>query len=254
MRSTVSNNQLNVILLDIEGTTTPVDFVYETLFPYASANIESFLHEHSVDQEIVSLVEQLHIQYNNHKRDEKLQILLPRWIDDNYESQLSSAVAYFQWLITKDIKHTALKSLQGKLWEEGYSAGVIRGIVYRDVPPAFKRWTKQKRLICIYSSGSILAQQLLFRTVASEDLTAYISRFYDTRAGAKTQSESYRKIAASLACNPRNVLFISDTMKEINAAQGAGMQTILCIRDSKDYPLPETNIVIIRSFDEVFPG
>ncbi len=254
MQSSASDNQLNVILVDIEGTTTPVEFVYETLFPYASANIESFLREHSGDQEIESLIEQLHIQYNNDKREEKLQLLLPPWIEDNDESQLRSAVEYSKWLITKDIKHTALKSLQGKIWEEGYNMGEIRGIVYRDVPPAFKRWTKQKRLICIYSSGSVLAQQLLFRTVASGDLTAYIGAFYDTRAGPKTQSESYRKIAESLACNPHNVLFISDTMKEIKAAQGAGMQPILCIRDSKDYHLPETNIVIIRSFDEVFPG
>lgn len=157
MRSTAFDNQINVILVDIEGTTTPVDFVYETLFPYANANIESFLREHSVEQEIVSLVEQLHIQYNNDKRDEKLQLLLPPWINDNGESQLLSVVAYFQWLITKDIKHTALKSLQGKIWEEGYNMGEIHGIVYRDVPPAFKRWIGQKRLICIYSSGSILA-------------------------------------------------------------------------------------------------
>jgi enolase-phosphatase E1 len=253
VRSPASDNQINVILVDIEGTTTPVDFVYETLFPYARANIDSFLREHSVDQEIVSLIEQLHIQYNYDKRDEKLQVLLPPWIEDNDEMQLRSAVAYFQWLITKDIKHTALKSLEGKIWEEGYNMGEIRGIVYRDVPPAFKRWTKQKRLICIYSSGSVLAQQLLFRTVAYGDLTAYISTFFDTGVGAKTQSESYRKIAESLACSPRNVLFISDTIKEIKAAQEARMRTILCNRDLKTSQLPETNIVIIRSFDEVFP-
>lgn len=252
MRSPAYDTQLNIILVDIEGTTTPVDFVYKTLFPYASANIESFLRGHFREKEIMSLVEQLHRQYKNDKEEEKLQ--LPPWIDDNGESQLRSAVAYCQWLISKDIKHTALKSLQGKIWEEGYNMGELRGIVYRDVPPAFKRWSEQKRQICIYSSGSVLAQQLLFRTVASGDLTAYIAAFFDTRVGAKPQSESYRKIAESLACNPCNVLFISDTMKEVKAALEAGMQAILCNRDLKASQLPGTNIVIIRSFDEVFPG
>ncbi len=93
MRSPASDNQINVILVDIEGTTTPVDFVYETLFPYASANIDSFLREHSVDQEIVSLIEQLHMQYNYDKRDEKLQLLLPPWIENSLSGCSSSLQA-----------------------------------------------------------------------------------------------------------------------------------------------------------------
>ena len=54
--------------------------------------------------------------------------------------------------------------------------------------------------------------------------------------------------------NPSNALFISDTVKEVKAANEAGMQAILCDRDLKASQLSETNIAIIRSFDEVFPG
>jgi enolase-phosphatase E1 len=156
--------------------------------------------------------------------------------------------------MSKDIKYTTLKSLQGKIWEEGYNMGKLRGIVYPDVPPAFYRWRQQKRQICIYSSGSVLAQQLLFRSVACRDLTPYIAMFFDTRIGTKTETQSYKKIAESLACNPCNILFISDTMKEVKAAHEAGMQAILCDRDLKASQSPEANIVIVRSFDEVFPG
>jgi enolase-phosphatase E1 len=242
------DTHVNIILLDIEGTTTPVDFVYKTLFPYANAKIESFLRQHFREQDIMSLVEQLHRQYHNDKEEE---LHPPPWIDDTHELQLRSAVAYCQWLMSKDIKYSALKSLQGKIWEEGYNMGELRGIVYPDVPPAFKRWRQQKRQICIYSSGSVLAQQLLFRSVAYGDLRPYIAAFFDTRIGTKTETESYRKIAESLACDPCNVLFISDTMKEVKAAHEAGMQAILCDRDLKASQLPEANIVIIRSFDEV---
>ena len=99
MRSPAYDTQLNIILVDIEGTTTPVDFVYKTLFPYASANIESFLRGHFREKEIMSLVEQLHRQYKNDKEEEKLQ--LPPWIDDNGESQATFSscilpVAHFQ--------------------------------------------------------------------------------------------------------------------------------------------------------------
>jgi enolase-phosphatase E1 len=156
-----------------------------------------------------------------------------------------------QWLMAKDRKCTALKSLQGKIWQEGYASGELHGLVYADVPPAFERWRQQKRQICIYSSGSVLSQQLLYRSVASGDLTPHIAAFFDTRVGSKTQTQSYRKIAESLACNPCDILFISDTMKEIKAAHEAGMQAILCYRDLKASQPPKANIIIIHSFDEV---
>ena len=111
MPSPAFNTHVNIILLDIEGTTTPVDFVYKTLFPYASTKIESFLREHFRGQEIISLIEQLHRQY----KDDKEKLQPPPWIDDNGESQLRSAVAYCQWLMSKDIKYTTLKYLQGKI-------------------------------------------------------------------------------------------------------------------------------------------
>jgi len=243
-------SQVRIILLDIEGTTTPVDFVYQTLFPYASRNLESYIREHFHEPEIISLIQYLQIQ---HQIDERQGLQPPAWDDrPDDESRLHSSVAYSQWLMAKDRKCTALKSLQGKIWQEGYASGELRGLVYADVPPAFERWRQQKRQICIYSSGSVLAQQLLFHSVASGDLTPYIAGFFDTRVGSKTQAESYVKIAESLACNPCNILFISDTMKEVKAAHEAGMQAILCDRDLKASQSPEANIVIIRSFDEVF--
>ena len=41
----IEANDVNVraILLDIEGTTTPVAFVYEVLFPYARLHVREFL-------------------------------------------------------------------------------------------------------------------------------------------------------------------------------------------------------------------
>jgi len=120
------------------------------------------------------------------------------------------------------------------------------------VPGAFKRWRRQGKIIGIYSSGSVLAQQLLFRTTASGDLTSYISAFFDTRVGAKTEKESYKKIADSFSTLPQQVLFISDAAKEIEAAQSVGMQAILCDREGRATSLP-TKCDLIRSFDSVLP-
>lgn len=241
---------VRVILLDIEGTTTPIDFVYQTLFPYARRKLESFLRAYALDPEIDFLIQDLEAQ---HELDVRLGVQPPAWSDDSREERLRSSVAYCQWLIGRDSKCTPLKSLQGKIWQEGFKSGELHGMVYLDVPPAFERWRRQGRSICIYSSGSVLAQQLLFRTVPSGDLTPHITEFFDTRMGVKTDSESYKRIAASQRHEPEEFFFITDAPKEVAAAQTAGMHAVLCDRSGKTVPAPEERTVI-RGFDEVFPG
>lgn len=247
--SPLDESQIRVILLDIEGTTTPIDFVYKTLFPFASRKLESFLREHIQDPEILSLIRELRAQ---HEVDERNGLQPPSWMDDLEEARLHSSVTYGQWLIARDSKCTPLKSLQGKIWQQGFTSGELRGEVFPDVPVAFKRWRKRGKIIGIYSSGSVLAQQLLFRTTTSGDLTSYVSAFFDTRVGAKTEQESYKKIAASLSSSAQHFLFISDAAKEIEAAQSAGMQALLCERDpgSASY---RGQREAIHSFDNLIP-
>jgi enolase-phosphatase E1 len=247
--SVFNDPQVRVILLDIEGTTTPIDFVYKTLFPYASRKLETFLSEHSRDPEIVSLVDGLHAQQ---QIDERQSLEPPAWVNEPEGERLLSAVEYSLWLMAADSKCTALKTLQGRIWQEGFGNGELRGEVYADVPVAFERWRRQGREIAIYSSGSVLAQQLLFRTVISGDLTSQIVGFFDTRAGIKTDGESYKKIAAALGHPPREFLFVSDAMKEVEAARDAGMQAILCDREACASS-PPAGREMIRSFDEIFP-
>jgi len=246
---TLDESQVRVILLDIEGTTTPVNFVYQKLFPYAGQNLEPFLRAHAEESEVRSLIADLHAL---HDQDEGKGLQPPEWVDDGEGSHLRSCVAYCQWLMAKDSKCTPLKLLQGKIWKEGYANGELHGEVYSDVPVAFERWRRQKKIICIYSSGSVLAQQLLFRSTESGDLTSHISVFFDTRVGAKTEKESYRKIAASFPHPPQHFLFISDAVKEIEAARAAGMQALLCLRDEKA-DSAHGAAEAIHDFSSVFP-
>ncbi len=245
----IDPSQIRVILLDIEGTTTPVDFVYKTLFPYASRKLESFLQQHAQDPEIQSLIRDLHAQ---HDADLHEGLEPPRWRDDSKEARLRSSVSYGQWLVSRDSKCTPLKALQGNIWQQGYASGELRGEVFPDVPVAFERWRRQGKMICIYSSGSVLAQQLLFRTTESADLTRYISTFFDTSVGAKTDGESYKKITASCSYAANQFLFISDAVKEIKAATSAGMHALLCERDAgSDSSRRQSDA--IHSFDDLMP-
>lgn len=243
-------NHVRVLLLDIEGTTTPIDFVYKILFPYAARKVEPFLRAHFSEPEVKALVQDLKAQ---HERDAAAGQQPAAWLSGSDEGQLSSCVAYARWLIARDSKCTPLKTLQGKIWQQGFAEGELQGEVYPDVPPAFERWRLQQRQICIYSSGSVLAQQQLLQSVASGDLTPYIAAYFDTHTGVKTAATSYKKIAASLGRSPREFLFVSDATKEVEAAHSAEMHAVLCDRGAPASAQP-TPSQTIHSFDEIFPG
>ena len=240
--------QVRAILLDIEGTTTPVDFVTKTLCPYASRKLERFLRAKAADTEVRALMEELRAQQ---EMDERNGLKPPGWRDDSEEGRLRSSAAYAQWLIAQDSKCTPLKALQGKIWQQGYASGELKGEAYPDVPIAFKRWKRQGKVICIYSSGSALAQQLLFGSVATGDLTRYITAFFDTHVGAKGEAESYRKIAGSVSVEPRQFLFVSDAAKEVEAARAAGMQALLCEREGRSTEAGSARV--IHDFKGIFP-
>jgi enolase-phosphatase E1 len=240
-------SSIQAILLDIEGTTTPIDFVVRTLFPYARQRLQQFLMDHGNDPGVREDVDALRVQ---HRADALEQLNPPRWVDDSPGEELTSAAAYGAWLIDRDSKCSALKSLQGKIWQEGYRKGELHGEVYPDVPEALARWSREGKIISIFSSGSILAQRLLFGSTTYGDLTSYLHAHFDTTSGPKNDPRSYLKIAAKLALQPPNILFISDIAKELDAAREAGMQTALCVRQGATEPAASTHQVI-QSFKEL---
>jgi enolase-phosphatase E1 len=247
--SLFASNSTRLILLDIEGTTTPVTFVYEILFPFAARRFGGFLREHLHEPATRATLRELEAQ---HQADQKQSLAPPAWSKDSEESELASAVAYGKWLIDRDSKCRSLKELQGRIWQEGYKTGQLHGDVYDDVPRAFQRWRQQNRDISIYSSGSILAQQLLFGSSSAGDLGRFISAYFDTRVGLKTDVESYRRIAGRCKCPDEACLFISDSIHELKAAKAAGMLTALCVRSGKQY-VDSGDHPTIHGFDEVLP-
>jgi len=245
---TADETSIRLLLLDIEETTTPVGFVYEVLFRFACRHLASYLVGHFSEPETNMLIEALKAQ---HAADKAQGLDPPELSGGSGEAALGLLAAYGQWLMARDSKCPALKALQGKIWQVGYESGELHGQVYPDVPRAFERWRRQNREIAVYSSGSVLAQQLLFRSTTAGDLTFFLKDFFDTKIGIKTEAESYRRIVASLECEERNVLFISDAIKELYAAQSVGIWTALCVRPELDKPLAR-NHPFIRTFDEVF--
>ena len=246
MTSQRLKHPIAALLLDIEGTTTPIDFVYSVLFPYARAHVKDYLAAHLTLADMTGLVEE--------NIDDVRCGLDPPVIESPVERpSLDEVEAYVLWLMDQDRKTLPLKSIQGKIWDEGYRRGELRSQVFEDVPPAFKRWREQAKKICIYSSGSVLAQKLLFANTEAGDLTPFISGYFDTNIGGKKDTGSYRRIAGGLKLESSAVLFVSDVTDELDAAAASGFQTLLCVRPGNHPQSPSSNHPTITTFDEIFP-
>ena len=220
----------SIILTDIEGTTTDLNFVHKVLFPYARKKMDAFVRKHSRDPEVslaLSAVASIAKKPLN----------------------LNNTIARLEQWMDSDQKIAPLKTLQGLLWAQGYAAGIFKGHVYEDVPTAFKRWTEAGIKLYCYSSGSVQAQKLIFAHTPYGDLTPYFTNYYDTVTGAKRDSASYAAIAANMQVAPSDILFLSDIVEELDAAQAAGLQTRQIVRDG-DFD-PEAKHRPTRDFSQI---
>jgi enolase-phosphatase E1 len=211
------------ILLDIEGTTSSIRFVYDVLFPAARRELAAFLRESWERPEVQSAC-QLLAQDAGHDS-------LEAWCGHLAVGEQRCRVErQALQLMDQDAKSTGLKALQGLIWRRGFETGQFQAHVYDDVPPALRRWHAAGRDVRIYSSGSIAAQKLFFGHTVHGNLLPLLSGHYDTTVGAKREVSSYVRIAQDADWSPGEALFISDVVAELDAARDAGMQTALCQR------------------------
>jgi enolase-phosphatase E1 len=237
------NAPYRAIILDIEGTTTPIAFVTTTLFPYARRHLREYL-EAGGDgaSDAIARLRAGHQLESDRSA--------PSWSDGSADARRDAAIAYVEWLMDRDRKSPALKDLQGRIWEEGYRRGELVGEVFPDVPVALERWHRAGIHTGIFSSGSVLAQQLLFRHSSAGDLTRYLRWHFDTAIGAKGEVESYARIASEVGAITGEILFVSDSVRELDAARASGMQTRLSERPGNAVQ-PKHDHAVVRTFDDI---
>ncbi|XP_038072544.1 enolase-phosphatase E1-like isoform X2 [Patiria miniata] len=249
---------IEVIVLDIEGTTTPITFVKDVLFPYVTEHLEDYLDDHWEEKKCQDDVRALRDQANLDKDLEGV-VTIPEDIQgDSSSSKMSVKEAVMQsirWLMAADRKVTALKQLQGHMWRSGYKDKTLVAQVYSDVLPAIKQWISDGKKVYIYSSGSVEAQKLLFGHTDNGSLLELFSGYFDTKIGSKVEKESYLKIAAEVGSEPGQILFLTDVTREALPASQAGLKTAIVVRDG-NAPLTEDETKSyqqIKSFSELLP-
>lgn len=229
---------MRALLTDIEGTTTPVSFVNEVLFPFAAERLQEACAGAAASSAMAAAVARLRREY---RQETTAGVELPAF---------GSGAPYARYLMERDRKSPGLKALQGLIWRQGYGRGDLKGIVFPDVPPALRAWQRRGLRLRVYSSGSILAQKLLFSTTEYGDLSDLFEGFHDTGTGPKLAADSYRAIAAAYGIAAGEVLFLSDVLGELDAAATAGMATGLLDRPGNK-PVQSNSHPRYREFGEI---
>lgn len=220
------------IILDIEGTTTSLRFIKDVLFPYIRRNLSKYLRERWHSDEVVATLARL---IRQEERDVKDGLQPPKiWKlteTNDLNKVIDSIVTNVIWQMDSRHHNTALKQLQILVWVYGYENSELKGHVYEDVAPAFRRWRSMGIRLFAYSTGMALAQQLLFSNSTQGNLLNLMENYFDLLVGSKSVPASFKKIATYyLNTRPNQILFITDTPDEGRAAREAGCQVVLIQR------------------------
>ena len=207
------------ILMDIEGTTSSISFVKDILFPYFLSNIDEINQLANIKEVKYAFGQVLRIVKKEENKDittsEEVIKQLKKWCE-------------------QDLKITPLKTLQGILWQKGYQNGELLGHVYDDVPISLDKWKENGKKMGVFSSGSVVAQKLLFSHSTKGDLSTFFSHYFDTNTGHKRETDTYSVIASEISLPPNRILFLSDVVEELEAAEKAGLQTIQIKREGNE--------------------
>lgn len=219
------DKQIKYILTDIEGTTSSIHFVYDVLFPYFKENLKQLTQHAQLSEVKQAFAEVMEIA----SQEDGLNI-----------TTTEEALACLLKWANEDRKLTPLKTLQGIIWKSAYESGAIQGHVYDDVPTALNQWRALGLKIGVFSSGSIAAQKLLFKYSTFGDLSIHFSNHFDTTTGSKREEKTYEQIVQFLGLEATQILFLSDTVEELEAAKNAGLQTIQLLREKTVAHWPNT--------------
>jgi enolase-phosphatase E1 len=214
------------ILLDIEGTTSSVRFVYDEMFPFVRRELDAFLKDHWNRPDVLAAADQIACDAGHASLPAMCAAASAR---DDWQAQELIRTEVLS-LMDRDAKTTGLKQLQGLIWQAGFESGELKAHVYDDVPPALARWQAAGKDMRVYSSGSVQAQNLFFGHTIAGNLLARFRGHYDTTTGPKKVAASYRRIVEAMGLAAGEVIFLSDIVAELDAARDAGLQTCLVIR------------------------
>lgn len=204
---------IRAIVVDTAGTTTDLNFIEDVLFPYSAKALPAFLEEN-----------QNNVLVENCICDVQDIALEP-------DANLARVTEILLQWISEDRKATPLKTIQGLIWKQGYANGEFTGHIFPDFIEALDGYKQKGLRVYSFSSGSVDAQKLLFGNSDAGDLTDKFNGHFDTRTGNKRFKQAYCNILNTISLSPKQILFVSDVLEELKAANEAGMNVAQMVRN-----------------------
>jgi enolase-phosphatase E1 len=225
----------DVLVLDLEGTTSAAGFVLGDLYDYARPRLEEVLARADRDETV---------------RAARTQAIAEAGLDASAtDAEVADAL---RALMASDVKSTPLKTVQGVIWAEGFARDEISSHFFDDVPPRLREWADAGIRLAVYSSGSVASQRPWFRHAPQGDLEPLVEAWFDTvNAGPKRHADSYRAIAAALAVEPGRAVFLTDHPEEVAAAREAGWNVVALDRPGEPWAGADFDAPAVASFDEI---
>lgn len=231
---TASFAGVRAVVVDIEGTTSASAYVYNVLFPFATRRFGSWISEHRDEPETAAIIADI-----------------GRELGQSDPSQPAVVLALTAW-VAEDRKVTALKTLQGLIWQEGFASGELESHFFPDALEALGAWHVSGLPVYVFSSGSVLAQRNWFGHTSEGDVTGWITDYFDTaNAGPKREADSYQVIAQATGHEPTGILFCSDVVAELQAAHQAGWQVVRVRREGEPHAVGDSAFAEVSSLLDI---
>jgi len=235
--------EAKAVILDIEGTCSAKSYLCDVLFPFARENTRSYLERCWDEQNTLEACDQIARETGRSSSYDWLCVFEKR------SEQIDAVVTQVNKLMEENSNSRGLKELQGFIWAEAYSSGLLCSQVFVDVPQALACWRAGKVTMAIYDAAVSTAQRVFFKHTEFGDLSDYFAGFFDTSSGAKSEPESYKRIARLLGQEPAEIVYFSDCEKELDVAKNAGLQTVMVARPENNQTQTQNHISIPSFYD-----
>lgn len=221
------------IVLDVEGTTTPSSFYGTTLRPFIKRYLQKYLRDNYDSQVVKDLINR--IRADNRKQIENR---VPVTAIPAEGSDMTDIIKAIDNTVKNELDETktrAVFSLCVLLWSEGYYSGELKGDVFNDVPAAFRNWKRDGIKVYLVSDALMEIQEMLFTRSKFGNIDQFIEGYFCTEDyGSRQNKECYEKVCRRIKLSPEDVVFVSDSKSETDAASTAGLQTLTISRDDTE--------------------
>jgi enolase-phosphatase E1 len=234
------------ILTDVMGTTTPNSHIGELLADFKEHGERVLSSGYLTNSE-----NNITVEVGNPPREREISLLsyLRR---DTGKRIMPEIVAEIARMIGNKNLDKHYMGVLGVVNRDGYYHGRLDAGFFVDVEPVFDRWKLEEgRNIYVYSSGSAFSQNAMFTHSKEGKLRRFIDGFFDLKnPGSKYEAESYEDIAMQINVDTSDILFLSDSSKELDAAHQAGCDVKLVVRPGNK-ETESDKYQVIHSFSEI---